>query len=123
MRHATATITGTDAQSYFYPTGVNDQHFGYLKDQHTPIGNVDDADVYSDASYGLDIVFPETHPLFNCKILYAAIKTSPFNKRIGTLEMYDKIEGMILDKYVAKYRKVMHDYRAKLNADRNRSTK
>ena len=124
MRHATANITGTDAQSYFYPSGVSDQHFGYLKGMHTPIGNVDGADVYADANYGLDVVFPETHPLFNCLVLYAVMKTSAFaHIGISTPEMYDRIENMIQDKYVAKYRKVMHDYRAKLNAARNPSKK
>jgi hypothetical protein len=103
MRYSYIQITGTLYQPYFYVNDATNSVVEYIKREFKSVGVVEGIEMYLEKEFSRAALVPETHPLFNCNVIYSVSKSSDFSTEgVGTTEQYSNMNRMIESVYIYK---------------------
>ena len=115
MRYSSIQITGTFDQPYFYPNDASDSVARYTRREFALAGVLEGGiKMYLEKELSRAALVPETHPLFNCDVIYSVSKSSDFsNEGIGTTKQYKTMDKMIENEYIRKLLDLIETARSK----------
>jgi hypothetical protein len=115
MRYSYIQITGTFYQPYFYVNDASNSVVEYIKREFDFVGALDGGiEMYLEKEFSRAALVPETHPLFNCNVIYSASKSSDFSTGgVGTTEQYHNMDRMIEGVYIYKLLDLIETARSK----------
>jgi hypothetical protein len=104
MRYSYIQITGTLYQPYFHVSATSNSVVEYIKREFDFVGALDGGiEMYLEKKFSRAALVPETHPLFNCDVIYSVSKSSDFSTEgVGTTEQYSNMNRMIESVYIYK---------------------
>ena len=115
MRYSYIQITGTFYQPYFYVNDASNSVVEYIKREFDFVGALDGGiEMYLEKEFSRAALVPETHPLFNCNVIYSVSKSSDFSKEgVGTTKQYNTMDKMIESVYIYKLLDLIETVRSK----------
>jgi hypothetical protein len=105
MRYSSIQITGTFDLPFFYPNDASDSVARYIRREFALAGVVEGIEMYLEKELSRAALVPETHPLFNCDVIYSV--------SIGTTEQYSNMNRMIESVYIRKLLDLIETVRSK----------
>jgi hypothetical protein len=115
VRYSSIQITGTFDQPFFYPTYASDSVASFIRREFALAGVLEGGiEMYLEKTFSRAALIPETHPLFNCDVIYSVVKSSDFSKEsIGTTKQYKTMDRMIENEYIVKLLDLIETARSK----------
>jgi hypothetical protein len=106
MRYSSIRITGTFDLPFFYPNDASDSAARYIRREFALAGVLEGGiEMYLEKELSRAALVPETHPLFNCDVIYSV--------SIGTTKQYKTMDKMIENEYIRKLLDLIETVRSK----------
>ena len=107
MRYSSIRITGTFDLPFFYPNDASDSAARYIRREFALAGVLEGGiEMYLEKELSRAALVPETHPLFNCDVIYSV-------SSIGTTKQYKTMDKMIENEYIRKLLDLIETVRSK----------